>query len=83
MTGQYDLYENALAERLNKIMKYEFGLNQTIPNKTIATKMAIRSVRVYNKLRPHDSLNGKTPVSVHLKPMCHIHHIVGIKKLFI
>jgi len=67
MTEQYDPYENALAERVNKTMKYEFGLNQTIPNKTIAIKMVRRAVKVYNNLRPHDSLNGRTPVSVHLK----------------
>lgn len=66
MTEQYDPYENAIAERMNKTMKYEFGLNQTIPNKTIALKMVRRAVRVYNTLRPHDSLKGKTPISVHL-----------------
>lgn len=68
MTEQYDPYENALAERINKTMKYEFGLNQTIPNKTIAEKMVRRAVKVYNILRPHDSLNGRTPLSVHLNP---------------
>ena len=66
MTEQYDPYENALAERINKTMKYEFGLNQTIPNKTVAQKMVRRAVRIYNTLRPHDSLKGRTPVSVHL-----------------
>jgi len=66
MTEKYDPYENAIAERLNKTMKYEFGLNQTIPNKTLAQKMVRRAVKVYNNLRPHDSLNGRTPVSVHL-----------------
>lgn len=67
MTEQYDPYENALAERLNKTLKYEFGLNQTIPNKTIAVKMVKRAVKIYNTLRPHNSLNGRTPVSVHIK----------------
>ena len=66
MTEKYDPYENALAERLNKTMKYEFGLNQTIPNKTIAQKMVRSAVKVYNTLRPHDSLDGKTPLSAHL-----------------
>jgi putative transposase len=71
MTEQYDPYENALAERINKTMKYEFGLNQTIPNKTIAVKMIKRAVRIYNNLRPHNSLNGRTPVSVHLNADMH------------
>lgn len=66
MTEKYDPYENALAERLNKTMKYEFGLNQTILNKTIAQKMVRRAVKIYNNLRPHDSLRGRTPFSVHL-----------------
>ena len=66
MTEQYDPYENALAERLNKTMKYEFGLNQIIPNKALAEKMVRRAVKTYNNLRPHDSLKGKTPLSVHL-----------------
>ena len=68
MTEKYDPYENALAERINKTMKYEFGLNQTMPNKTLAQKMVRRAVRIYNDLRPHDSFKGRTPVSVHLKP---------------
>jgi transposase InsO family protein len=66
MTEQYNPYENALAERMNKTLKYEFGLNQTIPNKTIAQKMVRRAVKIYNTLRPHDSLKGRTPISVHL-----------------
>jgi len=68
MTEQYDPYENALAERINKTMKYEFGLNQVLPNKTFAEKMTKRAVRLYNTLRPHNSLKGRTPASVHLKP---------------
>ena len=67
-TQQYDPYENALAERINKTMKYDFGLNQVLPNKTFAEKMTKRAVRLYNNLRPHDSLKGRTPASVHKKP---------------
>jgi transposase InsO family protein len=62
MTEQYDPYENALAERLNKTMKYEFGLTQTIPNKTIAQKMVRRAVKIYNTLRPHEQLKRKNAV---------------------
>jgi putative transposase len=68
MTQQYDPYENALAERINKTMKYEFGFNQVLPNKTFAEKMIKRAVRLYNTIRPHNSIKGKTPASVHLKP---------------
>ena len=65
MTEEYDPYENAIAERINRTLKYEFALNQVIPNKTIATKMVRRAVSVYNSKRPHNSLNGRTPEDVH------------------
>jgi putative transposase len=68
MTEQYDPYENALAERVNKTMKHDFALNQVLPNKTFAEKMTRRAVRLYNDLRPHDSLKGRTPASVHQQP---------------
>lgn len=68
MTEQYDPYENAVAERMNRTMKYDFGLNQVLPNKTFAEKMTRRAVTLYNNLRPHDSLNGRTPTSVHHQP---------------
>lgn len=65
MTEKYDPYENALAERINRTLKYEQALNQIIPNKTIAQKMVNRAVNVYNSKRPHDSLKGRTPDDVH------------------
>ena len=68
MTQQYDPYENALAERINRTLKYDFALNQIIPNKTIAEKMVRRAVEIYNTKRPHDSLKKRTPDSVHLQP---------------
>lgn len=66
MTEQYDPYENALAERINRTLKYEFGLNQIIANKSLAKKMVKRAVKVYNELRPHNSLNNRTPMDVHM-----------------
>jgi len=71
MTEKYDPYENALAERINRTLKYEFALNQVIANKTIAEKMVRRAVSVYNSKRPHDSLNGRTPEDVHLNANQH------------
>lgn len=68
MTQQYDPYENALAERVNRTIKYDFGLNQIIPNKTIAQKMIKRAILVYNSKRPHESLKRRTPDSVHQTP---------------
>lgn len=64
MTDGYDCYQNALAERVNGILKTEFllhrpaGLHQ-------ARKMVGESVRIYNEKRPHLSLEYKTPEAVH------------------
>mgnify|MGYP001788487255 FL=1 len=38
-TEKYDPYENAVAERINGILKYEFGMNKNIPRIEIAKKM--------------------------------------------
>jgi transposase InsO family protein len=65
MTQQYDPYENAVAERINRTLKYEFGLKQTIKNVTLAKKMIKRAVVIYNTKRPHLSLKFNTPNCVH------------------
>ncbi len=68
MTQQYDPYENAVAERVNRTLKYEYGLKQTIKNTELAQKMTSQAVYIYNNLRPHLSLDLKKPVEVHLNP---------------
>ena len=65
MTQQYDPYENAVAERINRTLKYEFGLKRTIKNVTLAKKIIKRAVAIYNTKRPHFSLNLQTPKFVH------------------
>jgi len=42
MTEQYDPYENAIAERINRTLKYEYGLKQTIKNFKLAQKWFIK-----------------------------------------
>lgn len=64
-TQQYDPYENAVAERINGILKYEFGLKNTIRNIEIAQKMIAEAVNIYNNERLHWSLDLKTPQTVH------------------
>ena len=66
-TQQYDPYENAIAERINGILKYEFGLKNTIKSIEIAQKMVAQAVALYNNLRMHWSLNFKKPQEVHLQ----------------
>jgi len=68
MTEQYDPYENAIAERINRTLKYEFGLREVIKNTSLAKKMVKHSVEVYNERRLHLSLNMLTPASVHKNP---------------
>lgn len=61
MTEENHCYENAIAERVNGILKDEFYLDQCFVNTTnakIATKSAID---IYNNKRLHLSLGYKTP----------------------
>jgi len=66
MTDGYDCYQNALAERVNGILKQEFLVNRC---RTLSElKILVReSVDIYNRLRPHLSLDMKTPEEVHKK----------------
>ena len=68
MTEKYDPYENAVAERINRTLKYEYGLKQTIKNTLLAKKMTDQAVNIYNNLRPHLSLDLRKPSEVHLNP---------------
>lgn len=66
MTDGYDCYQNALAERVNGILKQEFLLYRCRTLKEL--KGLVReSVDIYNRLRPHLSLGMKTPEQVHEK----------------
>lgn len=67
MTQNGDPYENALAERMNRTLKEEFGLGATLPCKKIAKPMTEEAIDLYNNRRPHLSLNMKTPAQIHKK----------------
>jgi putative transposase len=64
MTDGYDCYQNALAERINGILKMEFLLHRPADLEQ-ARVMVGQSVRLYNEERPHLSLECKTPDAVH------------------
>ena len=64
MTDGYDCYQNALAERVNGILKGELLLHRPADLQQ-ARKMVEQSVRIYNEERPHQSLHYKTPDEVH------------------
>lgn len=64
MTDGYDCYQNALAERVNGILKNEYLLSKP-KDLNEARKMVRESINIYNNRRPHLSLKYKTPDEVH------------------
>lgn len=69
MTDGYDCYQNALAERVNGILKQEFLLYRCKNIEELKLLVA-ESIQIYNELRPHMSLGLKTPDDVHRKASC-------------
>ena len=64
ITDGYDCYQNALAERVNGILKMEFLLHRPADLRQ-AARMVEQAVQIYNQERPHQSLKLKTPDNVH------------------
>ena len=65
MTENSDPYENALAERMNRTIKEEFGMNGKLKDKEQLHELLKESVNLYNQYRPHLALNMKTPEEVY------------------
>jgi transposase InsO family protein len=65
MTEQMHCYENARAERLNGILKQEYGLGYSFRSKKQALEAVDEAVFLYNTRRPHLSLNYETPEKMH------------------
>jgi len=61
MTEKGDPYENAIAERVNGILKEEFLLNKTFQSFTEAEQAVTNAIDKYNQVRPHESCNNLTP----------------------
>jgi putative transposase len=61
MTENGDPYENAVAERLNGILKVEFDLYQSFRTYEDALECVARAVEIYNNQRPHMSCEYLTP----------------------
>ena len=64
MTDGYDCYQNALAERVNGILKTELLLQRPADLEQ-ARRLVRESVDIYNSERPHLSLKMQTPDAVH------------------
>ena len=65
MTEENHCYENALAERVNGILKDEFYLDQTFTSVVHAKKATKNAIKLYNNKRLHLSLDYRTPNYVH------------------
>lgn len=64
MTDGHDCYQNALAERVNGILKGELLL-QSPQDLAQAREMVREAVDIYNVERPHHALKYRTPDAVH------------------
>lgn len=65
MTEVLHCYENAMAERVNGILKQEYELDRVFRTKEQAMAAFKQAVWLYNHRRPHMALNYRTPAQVH------------------
>ena len=65
MTENGDPLENAVAERINGIIKEEYLDNYTVETISEAKELLKVSVRLYNEERPHMSIGNFTPAQIH------------------
>jgi len=65
MTEENHCYENAMAERVNGILKDEFYLDQTFTDVAHAKRATKNAINLYNEIRLHLSLDFKTPNMVY------------------
>jgi len=65
MTEKNHSAENALAERVNGILKQEYYLDANFEFKGQARKATVEGIHLYNYRRPHTELKFNTPGMVH------------------
>ena len=65
MTQNSDPYENAVAERINGILKQEFLIDKYNKDLPIMKQIIKETVRIYNEKRPHLSNHMLTPNQMH------------------
>ena len=65
MTENGDPYENAVAERINGILKDEWLYEMQLKNKNQTLDILNQIIALYNETRPHLSLNYQTPDMVY------------------
>jgi putative transposase len=67
-------YDNAMAERVNGILKEEYALDMTYKSGAEAYTATKQAVMLYNEERPHWSLKLEIPARVHDRPELHTSH---------
>jgi putative transposase len=65
MTQNGDPYENALAERVNGVLKQEWIHNEQYQNFEQAKERIAEIIEIYNSKRPHSSCDMLTPQEAH------------------
>lgn len=65
MTEEDHCAENAMAERMNGILKQEYGLGDEFPEKNKVRRAVDQAVWLYNNKRPHTALGYDYPERVH------------------
>ena len=65
MTTKYDPYENAIAERVNGILKGEFDIDGIFSSIAMARREIKTVIQIYNYERPHRSCQKMTPWEAH------------------
>lgn len=65
MTNPGSPQENAIAERINGILKEEWLYDLDLVNHEIVQKKIKQIIKIYNTYRPHNSLNNKVPNDIH------------------
>ena len=65
MTEENHCYENAIAERVNGILKDEYLLSETWKDYEQAKSAVAAEIKSYNCKRPHMSLQLCTPEQIH------------------
>jgi putative transposase len=66
MSDRASPQQNAIAERVNGILKQEFGMSKTYNSHQSALESAQNAVKKYNEIRPHASCDYLTPAEAHL-----------------
>jgi putative transposase len=69
MAEKGNCYQNAVAERVNGILKTELGLDHVFESLEQAAITTAQAIKLYNQVRPHFSLNYQTPTDFYINSL--------------